>query len=62
MIIKDKKEDKKTTYLDERFIHTPGIAINQAIKETVLLGEFAMNTLDLAITKFVEKVSLQKRK
>lgn len=55
LIIKDKKEDKKTTYLDERFIHTPGIAINQAIKETVLLGEFAMNTLDLAITKFVEK-------
>ena len=42
LIIKDKKEDKKTTYLDERFIHTP-------------LGEFAMNTLDLAITKFVEK-------
>mgnify|MGYP000769652568 CR=1 FL=1 len=55
LIIKDKKEDKKTTYLDERFIHTPGIAINQAIKETVLLGEFATNTLDLAITKFVEK-------
>lgn len=55
LIIKDKKEDKKTTYLDERFIHTPGIAINQAIKETVLLGEFAMNTLDLAITKFIEK-------
>ena len=55
LLIKDKKEDKKTTYLDERFIHTPGIAINQAIKETVLLGEFAMNTLDLAITKFIEK-------
>ena len=55
LIIKDKKEDKKTTYLDERFIHNPGIAINQAIKETVLLGEFAMNTLDLAITKFIEK-------
>ncbi len=54
-IIKDKKEVKKTSYLDERFILTPGIAINQAIKETVLLGELAMNTLDLAITKFIDR-------
>lgn len=55
LIIKDKKEEKKTTYLDERFLHTPSIAIDQAIKETVLLGENAMNTLDYAISKFIEK-------
>lgn len=55
LLIKDKKEEKKTTYLDERFIQTPGIAINQAVKETVRLGEIAMDTLDLAITKFIER-------
>lgn len=55
VLIKDKKEEKKTTYLDERFIKTPGVAINQAVKETVRLGEIAMDALDLAITKFIER-------
>lgn len=55
ILIKDKKEEKKTTYLDERFMKTPGVAINQAMKETVRLGEIAMETLDLSITKFLER-------
>lgn len=55
IIIKNKKEEKKTTYLDERFIHTPSIAIDQSIKETVRLGEIAMEALDLAIINFIKK-------
>ncbi len=55
LIIKDKKEEKKTTYLDDRFINTPGIAIAQGIKETVRLGEIAMDALDLAINDFLKK-------
>lgn len=55
LIIKDKKEEKKTTYLDDRFIHTPSIAINQGIKETVRLGEIAMNALDKSISNFIKK-------
>lgn len=55
IIIKDKKEEQKTTYLDDRFLKTAGVAINQTVKETVLLGEIAMSTLDLAVTKFVER-------
>ena len=34
-VIKDKKEEKTTSLLDERFLKTPTIAINQAIKETL---------------------------
>lgn len=55
IIIKNKKEEKKTTYLDERFIHTPSIAIDQSIKETVRLGEIAMEALDIAIINFIKK-------
>lgn len=55
IIIKDKKEERKTTYLDDRFLKTAGVAISQTVKETVLLGEIAMSTLDLAVTKFIER-------
>lgn len=55
LIIKDKKEDVKTNFLDERFLHTPSIAINQAVKETIALGEKAMKTLDLTISDFINK-------
>ena len=55
VIIKDKKEEKKTTYIDDRFVHTPSIAINQGIKETVRLGEIAMNALDKSISDFIKK-------
>ncbi len=55
LLIKDKKEPTKTTYLDERLLKSPSIAISQAIKETVLLGEEAMQTLDLTITDFINK-------
>lgn len=55
LMIKDKKEDVKNNYLDERFLHTPAIAISQAIKETTALGEKAMAILDLAVTNLLEQ-------
>lgn len=60
-VIKTKKEDQKITYLDERLIKNSGVATNQAVKETVLLGEVAMSTLDLAITKFLERDASKER-
>ncbi len=62
LIVKSRPEDKKTTYLDERLINTAGIALNQAVKETVLLGELAMNTLDKAIDGFVKRDTSQMSK
>lgn len=54
-IIRDKKEEKSTTYLDERFLKTPSIAIDQAYKETIKLGESAMVVLNTSINAFLNK-------
>ena len=62
LLVRSKPEDKKTTYLDERLIPTAGIALNQAVKETVLLGELAMTTLDRAIDSFVKRDTSQMTK
>ncbi|MGM9858692.1 MAG: Na/Pi cotransporter family protein [Bacilli bacterium] len=45
LIIKDKKNEQVTTYIDDRFLHTPSIAIDQATKEAFRLGELSMNAL-----------------
>lgn len=54
-VIKDKKEEKTTSLLDERFLKTPTIAINQAIKETINLGNDAMKVLNETINDFMSK-------
>lgn len=55
VLIPNKKEDVKTTYLDERLINTPSLAISQAVKETVRLGSISMETLDNSITMFLSR-------
>lgn len=55
VIVRDKKEVKKTNYLDDRFLKSPGIALSQAVKETVRLGKISMDTLELSIHKFIER-------
>lgn len=54
-LVKDKVEEKTTTYLDDRFLKTPGIALSQAVKETVRLGEIAIGTLKSSLDQFLER-------
>ena len=57
LIIPDKKEEKIVTYLDERFLHTPAIAIDQAYKETLKLGSVAMDKITDALVTFKNRDS-----
>lgn len=53
MLIKDKNVALTLSYLDDRFLKTPSIAIEQASKETLLLGEKAVDCLNRAIDSFL---------
>lgn len=55
IIVHDKSEPKKTTYLDDRLLKSPGVALGQAVKETVRLGKISIETLKLSIDKFIER-------
>lgn len=52
LIIKDKKSISNVTFLDERLLSSPTIAIDQAYKETLKLGQTAMNKFNDAINIF----------
>ncbi len=54
-IIRDKKVKKTTTFLDERFLMTPSIAIQQAGKETIAFGRECLDTLNIAISMFIDR-------
>ncbi len=55
IIVHDKSEVRKTTYLDDRLLKSPGVALGQAVKETVRLGKISMDTLNISINKFIER-------
>jgi phosphate:Na+ symporter len=55
IFVKDKKEDVRVTYLDDRFLNTPSIAVMQATREVIALGKEAMNALDLSLVGFLER-------
>lgn len=55
LVVKDKKVAVKSTYIDERFLKTPIIALAQANKEALRLGKMSMETLNLAIESFLVK-------
>ena len=54
IIIKDKKKTHPA-YIDDRFLKSAIIAIDQATKEAFRFGKFAMDTLSLSIDLFIEK-------
>ena len=54
-IIPEAKEEEAFTYLDERMLLTPALAIEQLKKETVVLGECAMDAFDTAYRAFCQK-------
>lgn len=55
IFVKDKKEDVRVTYLDDRFLNTPSIAVMQATREVITLGKEAMNALDLSLDGFLKR-------
>lgn len=55
LIIPDKKKAIAKSYLDNRFLKTPAIAIQQTANESLRLGQMAIETLNLAIEGFVNK-------
>lgn len=55
IIISDRKSNDVVSYLDDRFLHTPSIAIDQASKETVKVGILSMEALNESIQCFIDK-------
>lgn len=54
-IIPEAKTEEAFTYLDERMLLTPALAIEQLHKETVVLGDCAMDAFDTAYRAFCQK-------
>ena len=54
-IIPEAQTTEAFTYLDERMLFTPALAIEQLKKETVVLGDCAMDAFDTAYRAFCEK-------
>lgn len=63
-IVRDKKQKTKKastqTYLDERLLNTPAVAMNQAVKETVRMCGLSMSGLATAFEAFIAKDSARK--
>ena len=57
LIIRDKKEEEKIriTYMDDRMLATPTVAIAQLEKEAVYMGNRCMKNLRVALDGFLEK-------
>lgn len=55
LIVKDKKKVERTSYLDERFLNTPSVAVLQATREVAYLGEEAMRALDLSLEGLLKR-------
>ena len=54
-LVSDKKKASVTSYIDDRFLKTPAVALAQAGKETLRLGKLSMDTLSLSIEAFKAK-------
>lgn len=55
LVIRDKKKETITSFIDDRFLKTPAVALSQAGKETIRLGKVSMDTLALSIDAFMNK-------
>lgn len=51
----DRKEDLGSIYLDSRIIETPSIALGQANKEVIRMGDLVLENLELSRQVLVEK-------
>lgn len=57
LLIKEKhvEEEIRITYMDERMLSTPTVAIAQLQKETVAMGDRCMNNLNAAFEAFIDR-------
>lgn len=62
LIVKDKKKEIRTSYLDERFLNTPSVAVLQATREVAYLGKEAMRALDLSLEGLLKRDTEYKAK
>lgn len=62
ILVKDKKKDERTSYLDERFLNTPSVAVLQATREVAFLGQEAMRALDLSLEGLLKRDAENKSK
>lgn len=56
---KEKEEEIRIKYMDERILSTPTVAIAQLQKETVAMGDRCMNNLRSSFSAFVDRDSAQ---
>ena len=52
-VITDKKEESHTTFIDERFLSTPAVALTQVTKEVARMGRLSIETLNEGIVAFI---------
>ena len=52
-LIKDKEEIVHETFIDERFLSTPAVALSQATKEVARMGRLSMETFNLGVDAFL---------
>ena len=50
-----KKEGKFESYIDDRFLETPSVALTQVSKELIRFGGLCMETLDKSIESFIKR-------
>ncbi len=62
IFVKDKKVKKIATTLDERFLKTPSIAIDQATNETIRYAHITMDILNNSINGFLNKDDTMSKK
>ena len=55
LLVRDKKKEIKTSFIDDRLLKTPSVALAQAGKETLRIGQISMQTLSLSINAFLNK-------
>lgn len=53
--VREDEKDEYVTYLDDRMLGTPGIAIGQVTKEIISMAEIALENYDLSIKAITEK-------
>jgi len=52
-LIPDKKEEVQETFIDERFLSTPAVALSQVTKEVARMGRLSMEALNLGVDAFI---------
>lgn len=57
VLIKDARSEKEITYIDDRFLSAPTVAIDQSNKECLRIADMAMGSLRMAFNDFIKRDS-----